>query len=42
MRVIVENDKGRVVYTQWIDKSLISLRKLLDKLEDFFIEISGG
>ena len=38
--VIVYDPKGRVVYTQQISPKLIRLSKLVDKLEDFFIELS--
>jgi hypothetical protein len=42
MRVIVYDDKGKQVYEQIISKQLISLDDLMDKLENFFIELSGG
>jgi hypothetical protein len=42
MMVQVLNDKGKLVYSQWLDKRLISLKELIDLLEDFFIKLSGG
>jgi len=38
--VIVYDPKGRVVYTQQISPKLIRLSKLIDELEDFFIDLT--
>ncbi len=40
IEVIVFNPKGKVVYSQYISPKMIPLSKLVDKLEDFFIELS--
>lgn len=40
MKVIVYDDKDNVVYAQWIDKRVIKLRKLIDKLEIFFMALT--
>lgn len=38
--VIVYNPKGKAVYTQQISPKLIKVNVLIDKLEDFFMDLS--